>query len=130
MDPYEMTRDEIRQELSELLIRLAEAPADDFRERLEMRLRQRELRSEIEQWPLSQEEVAAMQRSVAVLKHQRDELLKHRPNVAAMADSGEGCDVAIMQEFAAAYDENLGREELARAIARLERRIKNQLAAI
>ncbi len=127
MDPYEMTRDEIRQELSDLAVRLAEPVEGVLSERLEMRLRQRALRVEIGRWPLTEDELAAIQRSVVLLKRQRDELMKHRPNVAAMADSGEGCDVMVMQEFALAYDENLGRDELTNEITRLERRIKRQL---
>ena len=119
-----MSNDEIRTELSDIAIKLTELPEDDFSTRAELRDRRLALRNEIGKRPMAPEDVASMRRELVGLQRRLDEIFEDRPNVAGMADGGEGqAGLAESQRLGWEYDAGQGRNAIEERIMFLQHRI-------
>jgi hypothetical protein len=124
MTPSDMSNDDIRTELSAIAVELTELPDDAFSRRVELRDRRSELRAEIGSRPIAASDVASMRREIAGLQRRMAEILEQRPNIAAMADGGEGQrGMAENQQLGWDYDAGTGRHGIHERIRFLERRI-------
>ena len=113
MTPSDMSNDDIRTELSAIAVELTELPEDAFSRRVELRDRRSELRAEIGTRPIAAADVAAMQREISGLRKRLEQILEQRPNIAAMADGGEGQrGMAENQQFGWDYDAGTGRHAI------------------
>lgn len=119
-----MSNDEIREELSAIAISLTELPDDAFGERAELRDRRLALRTEVGKRPMTADDAASMQRELVGLKKRLEEILAERPNIAAMADGGEGQrGMAENQKLGWDYDEGTGRNGIEERILYIESRL-------
>jgi len=125
MELSEMSRDDIRNELSTIVGSLIETDDRDFAAKAVLRGRQHELRQEIALRPATADELVWLRRELGRLKATVERHLEARPNVAAMGDGGEGGGngLAEAQQMVWDYDESTGWKRTRSRIGAIERRI-------
>jgi hypothetical protein len=125
MELSEMSRDDIRNELSAIVGSLIETDDRDFAAKAVLRGRQHELRQEISLRPATADELVWLRRELGRLKATVQRQLEARPNVAAMSDGGEGGGngLAESQQLVWDYDESTGWKRTRARIGAIERRI-------
>jgi hypothetical protein len=125
MELSEMSRDDIRNELSVIVGSLINTDDRDFAAKAVLRGRQHELRQEISLRPATADELVWLRRELGRLKATVQRHLEARPGVAAMGDGSEGGGngLAEAQQLGWDYDESTGWKRTSARIGAIERRI-------
>lgn len=118
---------ELRRELIEILERLHELPDDAFKERIELKNRQHDLRARIarvlrDERRATPDSARAIRRELTQVRRRKEQLLDQRTATSAGASGGDfgSASVVHFQQMQAEQDEALGLQELDARIAELQ----------